>query len=171
MEKKIIVFCCIILGFVLYNYPIFDNEGISYLIIFCSFIGITFSVSKIFNPSDKNNYESVEKGADHLEDFDGIFSYQKDGFCFSKNKIIEFVKWDEIIEVNSFIIPFLDEERHSGLEIITTKMNYEFNNQQTPGLEKLTNQLIHHLPYWKFDAEIVRINNYGLRKANLYKRN
>lgn len=169
MEKKIIVFCCIILGFVLYDYPIFDNEGISYLIILCCFIGITFSVSKIFNPSEKNNYESVEKEADRLENFDGIFSYKNEGFSFTQNKKAYHVKWSEITEVNSIIIPF-QEERLNGLEIVTEEINLEFIDIQTPGITKLTNQLIHHLPHWKFDAEMIKINNYGLKKANLYKK-
>ncbi|MBM7417519.1 MULTISPECIES: hypothetical protein [Chryseobacterium] len=86
MEKKIIIFCFVVLGFTFYSYPVFDSEGISYLIIFCCFIMITFSVAKIYNPSDKNNYESVEKEVDYLENLDGIFSYQKDGFYFTRNK-------------------------------------------------------------------------------------
>lgn len=170
MEKKITIFCIIILGFTFYSYPIFDSEGISYLIIFCCFAVITFSVAKIFNPTDKNYYESVEKKADELENFNGIFSYEKEGFSFIKDNKTGFIKWAEIIEVNSFSIPFLDDERHTGLEIITEKMSYEFNDQQTPGIEKLTNQLIENLLYWNFDAEAIKINNYGLKKAKLYKR-
>lgn len=171
MEKKIIIFCCIILGFTFYSYPIFDSEGISYLIILCCFAVITFSIAKIYNPTDKNDYESVEKEIDRLENIDGIFSYQKDGFYFTQNKKTDFVKWAEIIEVNSFSIPFLHEERHSGLEIMAEKMAYEFNYQQTPGIEKLTNQLIENLSHWNFGTETVKINNHGLEKANLYKRN
>ncbi|WP_139420270.1 hypothetical protein [Chryseobacterium mulctrae] len=170
MEKKIIIFCFVVLGFTFYSYPVFDSEGISYLIIFCCFIMITFSVAKIYNPSDKNNYESVEKEVDYLENLDGIFSYQKDGFYFTLKEKTDFIKWAEIIEVNSFSIPFLHEERHSRLEIITEKMGYEFNYQQTSGIEKLTNQLIENLSHWNFDAETVKINNHGLKKTNLYKR-
>lgn len=170
MEKKIIIVCCIILGWIFYDYPIFDNEGISYFIILCCFGGIVFSVSKILNTSDKNDYESVEKEVDRSANFDGIFSYENDGFYFTQNKKSNFVNWIEILEINFFSIPFLHEENHAGLEIITEKVSYEFNNQQTPGIEKLTNQLIENLSHWNFDAEIIKINNHGLKKANLYKK-
>ena len=170
MEKNLIIVCCLILGWVFYDYPVFDSEGISYLIIFGCFIVITFSAAKIFNPTG-DSYESVEKKTDELENFDGIFSYKEDGFSMIKDNATNYIKWTQIVEANFFTIPFLHEGRHTGLEIITEEMSYEFNDEQTPGINKFVNKLSENLPYWNYDAQFTQVNNHGLKKANLFKRN
>lgn len=58
--KKIIIISSIILGTVSFNYPVFDSEGISYIIILCCIVVITFSTAKIYFP-DKEDYQSVKK--------------------------------------------------------------------------------------------------------------
>ncbi|MCW3161704.1 hypothetical protein [Chryseobacterium oryctis] len=170
MEKKILILSSLVLIGTLYNYPVFDNKGTSFLIIFSCFVIIIFSVAKIRYPSDKETYESIEKETDILENFDGIFEYKKDGFTITKDNTSEFIKWTEIIEINSFSLPVLHREKHSGLEIITETKHYEFNDKQTPGIQKLGNILFNNLPNWKLDSPTVRINNSGLEKTNLYKK-
>ncbi|MCQ9634772.1 hypothetical protein MP478_12095 [Chryseobacterium sp. WG14] len=71
--KKIIIISCIILAAVFFNYPVFDSEGISYIIILCCFVVITFSTAKIYNP-DKEDYQSVEKEMDCLLQYGGTFN-------------------------------------------------------------------------------------------------
>lgn len=160
--KKIIAISCIILALIFLNYPVFDSEGISYLIIFTCFIAICFSVAKIYFPNDKD-YDTFEKEADLLERYDGDFQYTNEGF-YNKQKIpVELIKWDEIISVYSFSIPISNHKRETGLEIITDKNSYEFNSHIS-GIEKLTNELYNHLPDWELNSPTIRINNYGLKK-------
>lgn len=72
--------------------------------------------------------------------------------------------------MNSFSIPLEYRIRQTGLEIITDHKTYEFNNENTPGIEKLQDQLFNNLPDWKLDAPLIRMNNHGLEKSNLYTR-
>lgn len=167
--KGIIIGSCLIIILVLYNYPVFDSKGVSYLILFSCLAAICFAGAKIYFPSD-DSYESVEKEKNELEVFDGNFKYDKDGFYATQNEVTDFIKWSEIIEVNSFSIPLEYRIRQTGLEIITDHKNYEFNHENTPGIEKLGDQLFNNLPHWKLDAPLIRMNNYGLEKANLYTR-
>ena len=95
-------------------------------------------------------------------------SLKKTDFILKNNP--EFVKWDEIIEVNSFGIPLLKNGKQTGYEIITANKNYEFNDQQTAGIDKLGNQLAENLPNWKLGSPTIRMNNYGLEKTNLYRK-
>lgn len=169
MEKKIIIGCCVILSFTFYYYPIFDHNGITYLIIFACFVGICFAGAKLYNPNDEGtDYDTLEKEITQLENFNGIFEYKIEGFYFTQNELTNFVRWDEITEVNSFSIQLQYRERQNGIEIITNQKSYEFVSENTPGIEKLCNQLFDHLPNWKLDASVNTINNHGLQKANLF---
>ncbi len=98
---------------------------------------------------------------------DGDFQYKNDGF-YTKN---EFIKWDEIVEVNSFSIPVVYRQHQTGIEIITNKKHYEFSDENTSGIEKLTDKLYENLPDWETDPVLNMVNNHGLEKAILYKRN
>lgn len=169
MEKKIIIACCLILGFIFYYYPIFDHNGITYLIISACFVGICFAGAKLYNPSDEGtDYDTIEKEITQLENFNGIFEYKIEGFYFTQNELTNFVRWDEITEVNSFSIPLQYRGKQNGIEIITNQKSYEFVSENTLGIEKLSNQLFDHLPNWKLDAPVNTINNHGLKKANLF---
>ncbi|MGN7758800.1 hypothetical protein ACTJIV_15105 [Chryseobacterium sp. 22532] len=166
--KKIIAISCIILVLIFLNYPVFDSEGISYLIIFTCFVAICFSGAKIYSPRAEN-YDSVEKEADQLEKYDGDFQYTNDGFYNKQKKPVELIKWDEIISVYSFSIPVSKHKRETGLEVITYKNSYEFS-RSTPGIKKLTNEMYNHLPDWQLNSPTIRINNHGLEKTKLYER-
>lgn len=166
--KKIIVISCIILVFIFLNYPVFDSEGISYLIIFTCFVAICFSGAKIYFPRAEN-YDAVEKEADQLEKYDGDFQYTNEGFYHKQKKPIELIKWDEIISVYSFDIPISKHKRETGIEIITDKSSYEFNTS-TSGIEKLTNEMYNYLSDWQLNSPTIRINNHGLEKTKLYER-
>ncbi|KFF12732.1 hypothetical protein N6B72_20825 [Chryseobacterium soli] len=168
--KKIIVISCIIVVLIFFNYPVFESKGISYLIIFACFVAICFSGAKIYFPSDKEDYDSVEKEADQLEKYDGDFQYTNAGFYNKQKTPLELIKWDEIISVYSFSIPISKHRRETGLEIITEKGCYELGGD-TPGIEKLSNELYNHLPDWQLNTPTIRINNYGLQKTKLYERN
>ncbi|ASK32751.1 hypothetical protein CEY12_11310 [Chryseobacterium sp. T16E-39] len=167
--KKIVAICCIVLLWTYFYYPVFDSEGISYLIIFSCFVTLCFSVAKIYSADDKEDYDSVEKEADRLEKFDGQFQYLDNGFYNKQKNPIEFIKWEEIVSVHSFSIPVVGGERQTGLEIITDQQHYEFD-RKTPGIEKLKNQLYNHLSDWDLDAPTIITNNYGLKKTKLYER-
>ena len=170
MEKLVLVISSLILGYVLYNYSDFENSGVRYSIIFICFAAIIFSYYKIKYPSDRHDFLTVEKAINDLENFNGIFQYEEKGFRFVLSGKNEFVKWDDIVEVNSFSISAGYRNKHSGIEVVTTERNFEFNQEHTPGIEKLFNQLYENLPNWKVDSPLVRINNYNLEKANLYKK-
>ncbi|REC77201.1 hypothetical protein DRF60_12370 [Chryseobacterium elymi] len=167
--KKIIIISCIILVLIFLNYPVFDSEGISYLIIFTCFVAICFSGAKIYFPSDQENYDSVEKETDQLEKYDGDFQCTSEGFYHRQNNLLELIKWDDIISVYSFSIPISNHKKETGLEIITDNTSYEFN-KHTPGIEKLTNEMYNHLPDWQLNSPTIRINNHGLEKTKLYER-
>lgn len=167
--KKIITICCIILVLIYFYYPVFDSEGISYLIIFSCFVVLCFSGAKLYTSNDKEDYDSIEKEADKLEKFDGDFQYTHDGFYNKQKTPLEHIKWEEIVSVHSFSITGLYHSRQSGFEIITYKNNYEFD-KDTPGITKLMHQLYDHLPTWELNAPTIRVNNYGLNKTKLYER-
>lgn len=169
MEKPILIISSILLAFTLFYYSEFENKGMAYGIVLICLVAIAFSYAKIKNPTEsKDEYKAVEEENDRLENFDGIFEFKEDRFYINKNS--EFVKWDEIIEVNSFSIPLLKNGEQTGYEIITANKNYEFNDQQTAGIDKLGNQLAENLPNWKLDSPTIRMNNYGLEKTNLYRK-
>lgn len=168
--KKIIVISCIIVVLIFFNYPVFDSKGISYLIIFTCFVAICFSGAKIYFPSDKEDYDSVEKEADQLAKYDGDFQYTNEGFYNKQKTPLELIKWDAIISVYSFSIPISGHTKEEGLEIITDKGRYELLSN-IPGFKKLANELYNHLPDWQLNTPTIRINNYGLQKTKLYERN
>ncbi|MCT2562509.1 hypothetical protein [Chryseobacterium herbae] len=167
--KKILLITCILLVLTFLNYPVFESEGISYLIIFICFVTICFSGAKLYFPSDKDDYDSIEKEIDELEQSDGSFQYTNEGFYNKQKNPLELIKWDEIISVHSFSIPISNHRSETGLEIITDKNSYEFNSY-TLGIEKLTNELYNHLPDWQLNSPTIRINNHGLKKTKLYER-
>lgn len=169
MEKPILIISSIVLVLTLFYYSEFDSRGTAYGVILICLIAIAFSYAKIKHPTEsKDEYKAVEEENDRLENFDGIFDFKEDGFYINKNS--EFVKWDEIIEVNLFSVPLLKRGKQTGYEIITANKNYEFNDQQTDGIVKLGNQLAENLPNWKLDSPTIRINNHGLEKTNLYRK-
>lgn len=170
-EKALLVFGILLLIITTYNYSNFENKGIGYISVFISFAIICFTTAKILNnKEDMEDYDFVEKETDRLENFDGIFKYRKDGFYINQKKNLEFVKWTDILEVNAYVIPVLYRTTQNGLEIITETNNYEFESQQTEGFEKLENQLFRNLPNWKLDSPTIKVNNFGLKKTNLYKK-
>ena len=169
MKERLILGCGILLLLIiLYNYSNFDNKGLAYISVFLCFAVICFSIAKIFDT--KEDFRSVEKETDRLEKIDGIFEYKKDGFYINQKEKSEFIKWTDILEINAFIIPVLHRTKHNGLEIITKAKTYEFESQQTEGFEKLEKQLFENLPDWKLDSPTIKINNFGLKKTNLYKK-
>ena len=170
MEKPVLVISVLILGYVLYNYSDFENSALGYSIIFLCFAAIIFSYYKIKYSNERHDFLTVEKETDDLENFNGIFRYEETGFRFVLSEKNEFVKWDDIVEVNSFSIPFGYRDKQSGIEVVTTERRFEFNQEHIPGIEKLSDQLYDNLPHWNIDSSLVRINNYGLEKANLYKK-
>lgn len=167
--KKVIIASCIVLAVTLLNYPIFDSEGISYLIVFACLVAISFSGAKIYNPTDKEDYDSIDKEISKLQKYEGYFKYTHEGFYNKQNNSPELIKWDEIVSVYSFSIPGLYHSQQTGIEIITDKNSYEFDSE-TPGIEKLTNELYDHLPDWNLGAPTIKINNHGLEKTKLYER-
>jgi len=167
--KKIIAAASLILVLTLFYYPVFDDKKISFAIIFLCFVVLIFSVAKLYSPDEKD-YESFEKEMDNLHKFDGIFQYTNDGFYFKQNKETEFIKWNEIVSVYSFIIPSPFNKRQSGLEVITHEKSYEFDYKVTPGIVKLKDQLSDNLPTWELNSQTVRINNFGLKKTLLFER-
>lgn len=107
---------------------------------------------------------------DELYKFDGIFTYKNDGFYINQNNSNVFIKWKDIIEVNSFTIPVAyREEPVTGLEIITNYRVYELNNEFTPGIKKFVNELYNNFQIQQKDLKEVKINNYGHKKTNIYK--
>lgn len=170
MEKPVLVISIIILGYILYNYSDFENSGIGYSIIFLCFAAIIFSYYKIKYPSERHDFLTVEKEMIDLENFNGIFRYEEKGFRFVLAEKNEFIKWDDIVEVNRFSIPVGYQSRQSGIEVVTAERNFEFNQEHIPGFEKLSNQLYENLPHWNVDSPLVRPNNYSLEKVNLYKK-
>lgn len=167
--KKIIATNLIIVILVYFYYPVFDSEKISYFIIFFCFTVLCFSIAKIYAPSDKENYKSVEKEMDQRHAYDGIFQYTNDGFYMRQKKTREFIRWNKIVSVYSFTIPASEYSRQSGLEIITDKNRYEFTYENTPGIEKFADQLISNLPDWMINSPVTR-NNSGVEKTVLYQR-
>ena len=172
MDKTILFLSSIILIICLYYYSDFNNQKIAYGIIFCCLVAIAFSYSRIKHPTDsKDEYQLVEEENNYLENEDGIFKFQENGFHIMSKYNQEFILWEEILEVNHFNIPLLKREKQTGYEIITINKKYEFNDRNTIGIVKLGNKMAENLPNWQIDAPILRINNNGLEKANLFKRN
>jgi len=170
MEKPVLIMSVLILGYILYNYSDFENSAVGYSIIFLCFAAIIFSYYKIKYPSDRHDFLTVEKEMNDLENFNGIFKYEENGFRFVLAEKNEFIKWDDIVEVNRFSIPVGYQSRQSGIEVVTAERNFEFNQEHIPGFEKLSNQLYENLPHWNVDSPLVRPNNYSLEKVNLYKK-
>lgn len=155
----------------LYFYTDFNSSGTAYLCILLSSIVIIFSYLKLkYSNEKRNDYETVEKENDELETKDGIFEYKKDGFYVKHNQSVEFIKWNDILEVNSFSVRVFESTKHSGLEIITLTKSYEFNNEFIEGIVKLSIQLSENLPNWNVYPEMQKMNNFGLEKANLYRK-
>lgn len=168
--KKIIAVSSLVFILTLYNYPIFDDKKITFAVIFLCFFVIIFSAAKLYFPSDKEDYDSVQKEMNRLHEDDGIFQYTDEGFYFRQKNSTEWIQWDEIISIYSFRIPSpFSERKQSGLEIITHKKSYEFDDEVTPGIVKLEDQLSLNLPNWDLDSPAVRINNFGLEKTKLYE--
>ncbi|NIF03957.1 hypothetical protein F3J23_00770 [Chryseobacterium sp. Tr-659] len=167
--KIIIVTSVLLLLLTLFNYPVFDSKNISFSIIFLCFLVIIFSAAKLYFPEDKS-YEHIEKETDKLHEHDGIFQYTDNGFYIKQEKSTKLIKWEEIVSVYSFRIPSMFNEYQSGLEIITDTESYEFDNDVTPGIIKLADQLSNHLPSWEIESPTIRINNFGLKKTKLYER-
>ncbi|WP_313090015.1 hypothetical protein [Chryseobacterium flavum] len=167
--KKIIAVTCLILALTLYNYPVYDDKKITFAIIFICFAVLVFSIAKLYSPDEKD-YDHFEKEMDKLHEYDGIFQYTTGGFYIKQNSNPEFIQWDEIKSVYSFSIPSAFDDRQSGLEIITDEKSYEFDYKVTPGIVKFGDQLSTHLPGWKLDSSMVRMNNSGLFKTKLYER-
>ena len=107
---------------------------------------------------------------DALHSYDGIFQYMENGFYVKQKDVTEFIKWDEIVSVYSFSIPVL-QERQTGMEIITDNKEYEFDDRNTLGIEKLTDELSSRMPDWKLDSPTIVISNFGLKKTLFYQRN
>lgn len=171
MFKLSIFISVSIIILIYFNYP-FQSEGISYAIVLTCSIIIVFSGIKLW--TDKNlpneDYDSYEKKLNKTRDENGIFSYSEDGFSFTIKKQRYCIKYSEIVAVNSFSIPSGYRTSDSGLEIITENESFEFETKTIIGLEKLADKLCDNLPNWKMDAEFSDINNFGLKKSNIFER-
>ena len=170
LEKILIAVSCLVLIYISYDYPIFDNKGITSLVIFACLAIIIFCIAKIYSPTDKDDYGKVEKEMDRLHQLDGIFEYRSDGFSVTLDDKTEFIKWTDILEVNAFTVPSKFRDRQTGLELITKNRSYEFGDDHTEGIMKLGEQLYENLPDWRLDPPYIRMNSFGLEKANLYKK-
>lgn len=172
-HKKAFIFSIIavaVLIAVFIYYPVSDSEGLSYAIIFICFTMLCFSGAKIVTADEPTNYDSTEKQMDELYSEDGIFSYTEEGFYFTKDsEPKQHIKYADILEVNAFSIPFLHEQIHSGIELITSYKKYEFIDQYCKGFLKLSLMLSENLAYHE-SAEIQRVNNHGLKKRNLFQK-
>ncbi|QOW10344.1 hypothetical protein Q73A0000_08180 [Kaistella flava (ex Peng et al. 2021)] len=164
--KNLIILCCLMVVGVYFYYPVFDSKGISYIIVFSSFVIVCFAGAKLYSSDEKGDYDSLEKKMDKLHDFDGMFQYMHDGFYIKKGKSMELIKWSEIITVNSLRIPVLNDEQ-TGIEIITENKKYEFIDQQTPGIEKLIDKLYENLP--SLEEPNSEINHLKFQKTRLYE--
>lgn len=165
--KSLIVICSAIIVWVLYNYS--DYEDKASIIILVNGAIICFAGAKLYSDKHfkKDDYESAEKEMDELLAFDGIFRYSNEGFYMKRKKVEEFIKWKEILEINSFNIYVASGNRQSGIEIITGKERIEFINGYTLGIEKLTEEFYNYLPMNE-KTKTLKINNFGLEKTNLY---
>ena len=169
-RDKIVLFSSVVaLALVLFYYSEFENKGVAYVVILVCLVFISFSFAKIKSPTEKNDvYQITEKENDFLEDFNGIFKYNKYGFSFIEEGSNEYIKWSEIVEVNAFSIRVFENTKQSGYEIITAQKTYKFYSEAA-GVYKLTNQLAGNLSNWKLASPFYKINN-GIEKANLYKK-
>lgn len=175
-DKIVLLASFVALAFVLFYYSEFENKGVAYVAIlvclmFISFslMFISFSFAMIKSPTEKSDeYQIAEKENDFLEDFNGIFKYNKYGFSFIEEGSSEYIKWSEIVEVNAFSIRVFENIKQSGYEIITAQKIYKFD-AESAGVYKLTNQLAGNLSNWKLASAFNKINN-GIEKANLYKK-
>lgn len=172
MAKFLVALSISIIILIYFNYP-FKSEGISFLIVLICLIVLSFAGAKCWSKGElqDESFEAVENEMDKKHQIDGSFKYVSDGFYFKNDKVSEFVKWDEIIEVNAFSIPAGRQSKHTGLEVITIDKQFEFGDKDTIGIEKFGDKLFENLTDWKLNAEFSRVNNYGLEKANLFKRN
>jgi len=170
MEKSVLVISSLILGYVLYHYSDFENSGVRYSIIFLCFTAIIFSYYKIKYSNNRHDFITVEKEMNDLENFSGIFRYEEKGFRFILSEKSEFVKWEDIVEVNSFCISAGYQHKQSGIQVVTAERKFEFNQEYIPEIEKLSNQLYENLPHWNVDSPFVGINNNNLKKVNLYRK-
>lgn len=170
IEKILVAFSSSVLIYIGYDYPVFDNKGITSVVIFVCLATITFCIAKIYSPTEKDDYHKVEKEMDKLLQLDGIFKYRSDGFSVTLNNKTEFIKWTDILEVNAFTVPSQFRNKQTGIEIITHNKSYEFGDDYTEGIIKLSEQLSNNLPDWKIEPPYIRMNGFGLEKANLYKK-
>lgn len=173
MKKSILfsIIAVIILIAVFIYYPVWDQEWLSYAIIFICFAMLCFSGAKIMTANEPADYDSTEKQMDKLYTEDGIFSYTSEGFYFTtESESKKYIKYSDILEVNTFKIPFLHEQTHSGIELITSDEKYEFIDQYCKGIEKFTEQLSDNLPF-HHNHESKMTNNHGLRKKEFIPKN
>lgn len=167
--KKLILLVVVIISVFIY-YPVWDSKGLSYVIIFICFVTLCFSGAKIITADEPTDYNSAEKQMDELYAEDGIFSYTEEGFYFTKeSETKQYIKYSDILEVNAFTIPFLHEQTHSGIELITTHKEYEFLDQYCKGIEKFTKKLSENLPFHQ-NHDLKITNNHGLKKRNLFQK-
>ena len=172
MAKFLIALSIAIIIFIYFNYP-FQSENISFLIVFSCFVVITFAGAKIWTERNykDESYEDAEKELNKRHNENGKFKYVNDGFYFTVKGKEEFIKWNDILEVNSFSIPAGKWTKQTGIELITNTKNYEFNDNNTSGMDKFGDKLFENLPNWRLDTEFMRVNNYGVEKRNLYQKN
>lgn len=174
-SKILIIICCIVIGFVYFNYP-FHSKNVSFLIVFiCSAIIILSYVRLKYSDETPKSYEETEKKMDEIYKKDGIFKYVNDGFYITRNNSITYIKWNEILEINTFLIS-MGRGYQGGLEIVTNEKSIELNSNNSPGFEKFTLQINNNLNidqswtlnYTNNPQQIVKA---GLFKNKIYTKN
>lgn len=172
-HKKALIISTIAIAVIIavfFYYPVSDSEGLSYAIIFICFAALCFSGAKIITANEPTDYDSTENQMDKLYAEDGIFTYTEEGFYFTKDsEAKQYIKYADIVEVNEFTIPFLHEQTHSGIELITSGKKYEFIDRYCKGFLKFSLMLSKNLAYHE-SAEMHRVNNHGLKKRNLLQK-
>ena len=173
LDKVLICGSLLTIYYIYVNYP-FISTGISFLIIFLSLSISTIVVVKAYNPTEKNDYESVEKKMDQIYQFDGIFKYNNDGFYINKYDTSVYIKWNEIDEISNFLLG-VGKDTQAGLELIVNNKSIEINSNNSPGFEKfilMINTKLDIDPSWtvNYTNNPENIVRGGLYKKRIYKK-
>ncbi len=159
MTKKIIFLTSLVLIYTIYNYHI--NKGFPLIVFFFFLIILAFSISKIYSDSkltDENTFEETEKKYDKINNNDGIFEYENDGFYLKLKGTKDLIKWNEIESVIYFDFHILKNVNKTGIEIVTPSKIYKIHNddEQSLGIEKFENELNKNINnYELYDSEVL----------------
>ena len=145
MAKLWLLAACAAVIYVYFSYPLY-SENVSYAIVLVCFAVIVFSgLSIIYSKEKEETYEEVEKANDRIYSENGIFRYATDGFYIAKKQETDFLKWNDILEINAHRIPVFKDFQYA-IEIITAEKRFQFEDSNTRGFEKLKLQINENLP-------------------------